>query len=236
VQPATRKGRNTRAELLQTALEAFAELGYREASMRVIAQRAGVSLSHAYYYFESKEQIVGQLLLRLRQEQFERCQQVLTEGNTLESNIRSALHISVGVLQPYHGFGPTFLKVLLGEAEPTGAPGRETELKMWQQVVEQARPLPPLGIRRDLPRFLLLLSRMLFFLWAYDSTANQRRSRRLMRNAAPLAAKFAVLSRLPVVRSLFDDLLGLLDDSAARDAEEPQGTHPGRPAAGNLAS
>src|SRR5699024_12542874 len=67
--------------------------------------------------------------------------------------------------------------------------------------------LPPLGIRSDLPKFLSLLSRQLFSVWAYDQSANQRRSLLLMDNAAPVAAKFAVLCRLPVVRSLFADVL-----------------------------
>lgn len=220
MQPRTGKGQETKATLLETALRAFAELGYQQASMRVIAQRAGVSLSHAYYYFDSKEQIVAELLERLRQQQFDLCQRALAEGNTLESNIRHALDASVRVLGPFHDFGPTFLKVLLGTAPQQEVAGRGLELRMWQQIVEHSRPLPPLGIRRDLPRFLLLLSRMLFSLWAYDSSPGQRRSRRLMRNAAPVAAKFAVLSRLPVVRSLFDDLLGLMDQAALQDAAE----------------
>lgn len=221
-QPRTNKGRSTKTLLLDTALTSFAELGYQRASMRAIAQRAGLSLSHAYYYFDSKEQIVAELLAQLRQEQFELCHPVLAEGNTLESNIRHALETTVNVLGPYRDFGPTFLKVLLGNQSGSDVPGREIEFRMWQQVVDLSRPLPPLGIRRDLPRFLLLLSRMLFSLWAYDRSEQQSRSRRLMHNAAPVAAKFAVLSRLPVVRSLFDDLLGLMDESAVPSEEHSQ--------------
>lgn len=224
MQPRTGKGKSTKALLLDTALDAFEDLGYQQASMRAIAQRAGLSLSHAYYYFESKEQIVAELLARLRQEQFDACHAAINDGNTLESNIRHALQSATAVLGPYHGFGPTFLKVLLGTAHQPDVPGRQIELQMWQQVVDNSLPLPPLGIRRDLPRFLLLLSRMLFSLWAYDTSPQQVRSRRLMRNAAPVAAKFAVLSRLPVVRSLFDDLLGLMDDTATQDVD-PHAEH-----------
>lgn len=218
-QPRTSKGRNTKTLLLDTALSCFEQLGYQQASMRVIAQRAGLTLSHAYYYFDSKEQIVAELLGRLRQEQFDVCHPVLTEGNTLESNIRLALDSAVDVLGPYRDFGPAFLKVLLGAQEHADVPGNAIELRLWQQVVENSRPLPPLGIRRDLPRLLMLLSRLIFSLWAYDHSEQQVRSRRLMRNAAPIAAKFAVLSRLPVVRSLFDDLLGLMDGSDSQLTE-----------------
>lgn len=226
-QPRTTKGQNTKTLLLDTALNCFAQLGYQQSSMRLIAQRAGLSLSHAYYYFDSKEQIVVELLTRLRQEQFDRCHPVLTEGNTLESNIRFTLDTTAEVMGEYRDFGPTFLKVLLGSQARAEVPGRQIELRLWEEVVERSRPLPPLSIRRDLPRFLLLLSRMLLTLWAYDNSEQQARSRRLMRNAAPVAAKFAVLSRLPVVRSLFDDLLGLMDENASATNEE-HGTQPSR--------
>ncbi|WP_313813891.1 TetR/AcrR family transcriptional regulator [Glutamicibacter sp.] len=211
-QPRTQKGQATQAKLLQTALECFAAEGFRASSMRVIAARAGVSLSHAYYYFESKEEIVAQLLLNLRTEQFQRCIAHLDEGNTLESNIRVAYNAALEVMEPYHDFGPTFLKVLLSR-EALTAEISEIELSLWEKVVSGSRPLPPLGIRRDLPRFLWLLSGQVFSAWAYDNSKGRRRSRLLMKNTAPVVAKFAVLCRLPVVRSLFEDVLSLLDSS-----------------------
>lgn len=210
IQPRTEKGRQTQAKLLATALDCFAEDGYRASSMRVIAANAGVSLSHAYYYFQSKEDIVAQLLLNLRVEQYEYCQGAFDEGNTLESNIRAVLDAGVRALAPYHEFGPVFLKVLLSDEHANEEVSR-IELSLWEQAVAGARPLPPLGIRRDLPKFLLLVSRHVFSAWAYDQSAQQRRSRALMKNMAPVVAKFAVLCRLPVVRSLFEDILALMD-------------------------
>lgn len=184
--------------------------GYKASSMRVIAARAGVSLSHAYYYFDSKEDIVAQLLLTLRKEQLKRCITHFEEGNTLESNIRAAFTAGLEVMEPYHDFGPAFLKVLLAKHSAEDQIS-EVELELWEKAVAGARPLPPLGIRRDLPRFLWLLSGQVFSSWAYDSSKNQRRSKILMKNTAPVVAKFAVLCRLPVVRSLFEDVLTLLD-------------------------
>lgn len=40
--------------ILAAAVEAFSELGYHQTSMRDITRRAGVSVSHLYYYFPSK--------------------------------------------------------------------------------------------------------------------------------------------------------------------------------------
>ncbi|WPR65105.1 TetR/AcrR family transcriptional regulator [Glutamicibacter protophormiae] len=224
IQPRTLKGQETQAKLLQTALDCFAAEGYKASSMRVIAARAGVSLSHAYYYFSSKEDIVARLLLNLRTEQFERCRSALDEGNTLESNIRAVFTSGLSVLQPYHEFGPAFLKVLLSQDQVDNELSA-VEFSLWEKAVSGARPLPPLGIRSDLPKFLSLLSRQLFSVWAYDQSANQRRSLLLMDNAAPVAAKFAVLCRLPVVRSLFADVLALMDSgSSVQDHQDRQTT------------
>lgn len=217
-QPRTPKGQVTQAKLLRTALECFASEGYRASSMRVIAARAGVSLSHAYYYFQSKEDIVAQLLLNLRTEQHEQCHGTLNDGNTLESNIRKVYASAMAVMMPYHDFGPSFLKVLLAENLAQNEIAA-IELSLWEAAVAGARPLPPLGIRRDLPRFLWLLSRHMFSVWAFDHSADQRRSKMLMKSTAPVIAKFAVLCRLPVVRSLFEDVLALMDSSRIADSE-----------------
>jgi AcrR family transcriptional regulator len=48
--------------LFEAALASFAELGFRGASMRTIAQRAGMSLSNLYNYAPSKEDLLVQIL------------------------------------------------------------------------------------------------------------------------------------------------------------------------------
>jgi AcrR family transcriptional regulator len=47
----TVKGDQTKALILETALEMFRERGYEQTTMRAIADKAGVSLGNAYYYF-----------------------------------------------------------------------------------------------------------------------------------------------------------------------------------------
>ena len=58
------KGRrtDTRAVILQTALELFAEKGYEATSMREIAEQIGISKPALYYHFDSKEDIVRGVL------------------------------------------------------------------------------------------------------------------------------------------------------------------------------
>jgi AcrR family transcriptional regulator len=53
---------DTRQEILDAALELFAEHGYDKTSLRQIAEQVGVTKAALYYHFPSKEQILVALL------------------------------------------------------------------------------------------------------------------------------------------------------------------------------
>jgi AcrR family transcriptional regulator len=55
--PPTGKGARTRAAILSAAVEQFAALGARSASVPAIARAVGVSTSAVYAYFASKEEL-----------------------------------------------------------------------------------------------------------------------------------------------------------------------------------
>ncbi len=53
--PKTHKAEQTRARIVEAALELFRAKGYEATTMRAIADHAGVSTGNAYYYFKSKD-------------------------------------------------------------------------------------------------------------------------------------------------------------------------------------
>ncbi|MGA4507573.1 TetR/AcrR family transcriptional regulator [Propionibacteriaceae bacterium G1746] len=61
-EPRTAKGRQTRRNLLEAAEHVFAELGYQEASITRITERAGVGQGTFYLYFDSKLDLFSQLV------------------------------------------------------------------------------------------------------------------------------------------------------------------------------
>ena len=56
------EGRDGRAALLQSAMEVFAQRGYRDASVDEIASRAGYSKGAIYFYFSGKDDLFFALL------------------------------------------------------------------------------------------------------------------------------------------------------------------------------
>lgn len=95
--------------------------------------------------------------------------------------------------------------------------GRGKSIAVYRQAVQTARPQPPLAIRDDLPELLWLVHMGVTLFWVYDSSPGQARSRRLVANIAPLVAKLVILSRLPVVRNIVEDVVKLLRGARSHD-------------------
>ncbi len=60
--PRTERGRRTRSGVLAAARQAFEQRGFDDCRMNDIADAAGVSHGTVYTYFESKEEILGQVI------------------------------------------------------------------------------------------------------------------------------------------------------------------------------
>jgi AcrR family transcriptional regulator len=207
----TAKSSQTRQLLLDTALELFATKGFSGTTMRAIAGESGLSLGNAYYYFGSKDAIVHELFRNLLERHRTATWPLLVPGNNLETNLRIALDQGLEIMAPFHEFGPAFIRTAFAGAHTDlGDIHRALEFGLWRQVVAASRPLPPLAIRNDLPELLWLIQRGIFLFWAYDSSTGAARSHRLIKNVAPVTARLVVLSRMPVVRSILDDVLSLV--------------------------
>lgn len=84
---ATPRARQTRDRLIEAAGSVFAERGYRGATMREIAERAGANLAAAHYHFGSKLELYRTVV----SVHFERLEARLAErGGTLEALLDGA--------------------------------------------------------------------------------------------------------------------------------------------------
>src|SRR6266403_5872918 len=95
---ATNKGGQTKAAILQTALDMFRESGYEETTMRAIAERAGVSLGNAYYYFHSKEHLIQAFYHLTHDEHLEVSVAKLEKERTLKARQRTLMRLQIETL------------------------------------------------------------------------------------------------------------------------------------------
>jgi AcrR family transcriptional regulator len=199
----------------------FRSDGYDRTTMRAIAQEAGVSVGNAYYYFGSKEHLIQAFYDRMQVEHAEAASEALGSSPAFEARLRAVLEVWLDVAAPSHEFAGQFFKNAADPRSPLSpfsnesAPARAASIALYARVVEGTDLKLAPNVRRELPELLWLLQMGVVLFWVYDDSPEQRRSRELVTRLVPVIDRMVRLSRLPVVRGLVDDVLGLV--AALRD-------------------
>ena len=84
------RGRSTRAQLIAAAAEVLREDGYGGASMRAVAERAGVQLSLVHYHFGSKRGLLVAVLEALTETLLERQHGMFSDDRSFADQWRTA--------------------------------------------------------------------------------------------------------------------------------------------------
>ncbi|OHV48268.1 TetR family transcriptional regulator [Pseudofrankia sp. BMG5.36] len=219
------RGAATRALVLETALASFRDQGYERTTMRGIAKAAGVSLGNAYYYFDSKEHLVQEFYAAIQAGHRQRAAEALRSPD-LADRLRRVIHAGIDEMTPYHSFAGSFIKVAIpptAAASPfsrESAAARDTAVGLFRDALEgpagpsgTARPTAPGGpLAPDLPELLWLAYLGITLFWVYDPSPGQARTRQLVDSAAPLTARSIALTRIPLLRSVADDLHTLVSE------------------------
>jgi AcrR family transcriptional regulator len=209
------KAEQTRAGIVDAAMRLFREGGYDATTMRAIADEAGVSLGSTYYYFSGKEELVQAFYDQI---QVEHAAAVvgLPDQPAFADRLRAVLETFVDVAAPFHDFGAQFFRNAADPRSPLSpfsaesAPAREASTALFREAVEGADLKVAPALREELPELLWLLHMGIVLFWVYDDSDGQRRTRTLIAGLVPIVDRSVRLTRLPVVRGLVDDGLGLL--------------------------
>ena len=212
------KAARTRSAIIDAALRLFRERGYDATTMRAIATEAGVSVGNAYYYFESKEQLIQGFYDRAQVDHAAAARPVLEAETDLAARIAGVGEAWLEVMEPYRPFAGKFFK---NAAEPTSplspvsvetAPARDAAVALWTEVLDGSDAKIPKRIRPDLPELLWLYFMGIVLLWVHDPTPDVAATRLVLQRTAPLVVRGIALTRLPVLRSVLDDLIALLHE------------------------
>jgi AcrR family transcriptional regulator len=216
--PLTPRAEQTRAAIIEAALELFRESGYDASTMRAIAQRAGVSTGNAYYYFGSKDELIQEFYLRNHAEHERACREVLDRERPLAARLRGTLRALVDVLGPYHAFAAAFYKTAADPRSPLSplsresGPARVAAVNLFREVVDGSAARIDRELRAELPELLWLYSLGIVLFWVHDSSPGCAKTYRLIDATVPLADRLITLSRLPVLRGTLRDLIAVLGE------------------------
>jgi AcrR family transcriptional regulator len=223
----TLKGDQTKALILETALEMFRERGYEETTMRAIAKKAGVSLGNAYYYFHSKEYLIQAFYHRTHEEHLAVSIPALENEHTLKARLLTVMRLKIDTLKPYHQFAGVLFKTAAHPESPLNPfaaesdPVRQASIQLFAQVVEQTKARIPEDLRAELPYLLWVYHMGVILFWIHDPSPKHRRTYRLIDHTVDLLDKLISLASNPLMRPLRKQALRLIDE--LRDAAEDAG-------------
>lgn len=211
----TAKSEQTRQLVADVALRMFRDIGFEKTTMRAIAAEAGVSVGNAYYYFASKDDLVQELYVQVQAEHAAKAAEALEGLKDLGSRLKATLHAGLDVMAPYHRFGADFVATAIRPTSPVNpfagesTAAREASLAIFRAAVEGASPSAPKKLRADLPELLWLGYMGIALFWVYDTSDDQRRTRKLVDGVVPLISRGLSLARIPGVNKVLDDVLSL---------------------------
>ena len=212
----TPQSAETRRALYRVAIELFATLGYEETTLRVIAERAGVSPGLLYRYFPSKRAVVLALYDELSAD-FQVRARSMPDGRWRD-RFAFALETSLAVLGPHRSTLVALVPTLVagrdeGLFAPATAFSRERVRSAFVEAVTGATDAPRRAEAETLGRALDLVHLCVLLLWLLDRSEDQRATARVVAVIRRVLPAFALGYRLRVLRDLVRDL-----DAVARDA------------------
>src|SRR6184192_615147 len=170
----TPKAEETKALILNSALELLRDLGYEKTTMRAIAKKARVSLGNAYHYFGSKDHLIQAFYHRTHEEHLRASLPVLRKESSLRARLLAVMRLKIDTLEPYHEFAGVLFQTAADPHSPlnpfahAAAPVRRDSIKLFEDLVSGSKARIPDDLRAELPHLLWLYHMGIVLFWIHD--------------------------------------------------------------------
>jgi len=207
----------TRRQIVETALDLFRERGFDETTMRDIAGRAGLSLGAAYYYFKSKEAIVGAYYDYVEEAHQARAREVCAKARDLRGRLRAAFHTKIDILQQDRRLLRALFRYGGEPSHPLSWFGPATRVQRERSVAVFADALGderlPSDVRDAAPTLLWTLHMGIVLFFLYDASPGERRTRRLIDAAVDFVVDAKRVAASPLLRPMRRRVFTILRDA-----------------------
>ena len=214
----TAKGEQTRERILDTALELFRTKGYAETTMRQIADAAGVAVGNAYYYFASKDQLILAFYERNHADHLALLGDALGTVKEFRDRLALVLRTKVDSAMPYRRLSTKLFTSAadpespLSPFSPESAPLRGEAVRLMAEVIAGSGLRVGKDLRADLPELLWLYEMGVILYWVHDSSVDCAKTYALIDRTVPMVERLIGVAKLPVVRPMVRELVGMLDE------------------------
>jgi AcrR family transcriptional regulator len=213
---------NTKAEetglrILDSALTLFRQEGFDTATMREIAQKAGVATGAAYYYYPSKDAIVMDFYQRSCAEMQPKLEAALDGVKSLEERLRALIRVKLVHFAPNRSVLRALLrngadpKHPLSPFSPETKVIRDIDIAWFQKILVDCGMRVPPDLEPHLPGVLWFFQMGVIFFWVIDDSPNQSRTTKLLDLATKSVATLIKVSALPLMRPVRKNALQLIE-------------------------
>lgn len=213
----TPKAEETGFRILEAALALFRQEGFDSATMRDIAQKAGVATGAAYYYYPSKDAIVMDFYQRSYAEMQPKIEAALERASGLEARLCELIRVKLVHFAPNRGVLRTLLRNgadprhPLSPFSPQTKEIRDIDVAWFDRILVDCGARIPRDLRPHLPGVLWFFQMGVIMFWVIDESPNQVRTERLLDLASKSVATLIRVSGLPFMRPLRKTVLQLVE-------------------------
>ncbi len=178
-----------------------------------------MSVGNAYYYFDSKEQLIQGFYDRVVHEHLATSIERLDGVTDLAERIHTHLATWTELVAGHHEFAAGFFRTAADPNSPMSPFSRDSDrtrelaIARWRDVVDGSDAAMPDEIRDELPGMLWLFHMGIILFWVHDNSPDQMATRLMTARTVPLVVRAIGLVEVPELRGLVDDLIALLRDA-----------------------
>jgi len=200
----TAKAQKTREVILEAALEQFREKGYGRATMRDIAKQAGVSVGNAYYYFQSKEEMILEVFVRSQRDAETRNRETCSKTRSFKARYLDLQFHRLDLLSGHRELFVVLTQAGIHPDHPLSpfsaemAALRNDATALIGEAVEGSDLKVTSSLRPYLPRLLWLFNLAVILFWSLDGSRDQKNTRRLVEISLNLMVPLFGLTLLPL--------------------------------------
>jgi AcrR family transcriptional regulator len=214
---ATSKAEETGIRILESALALFRQEGFDSATMRDIAQKAGVATGAAYYYYASKDAIVMDFYRRSCAEMHPKIEAALEHASGLKARLQELIRVKLVHFAPNRGVLRALLRNGADPKHPLSPFSlqtkeiRDIDIAWFRRILDDGGVRIPRDLEPHLPGVLWFFQMGVIFFWVIDESPDQARTGKLLDLASNTVVTLIRLSGLPLMRPLRKTALQLIE-------------------------
>lgn len=211
------KSTETGHKILAAALELFREEGFDQATMRGIADKAGMATGAAYYYYRSKEAIILSFYQRSCDEMQPLIQAAVDASGGLEDRLRALIRVKIDYFTPNRSVLRALLRNGADPRHPLSPFGTETrairnvDLEWFRKILLDCGVRIPRDLAPHVPGVLWLLQMGIIYFWVIDESPHQKRTQKLLDLASKCVVFLIRAAGLPWMRPVRKTVVELIE-------------------------